>query len=671
MTPENAPSVRLTIGDHTDFTKISKKEIVMRQPELLLGGFGPGPHQLMSANTVAVDQMGNLYVVDDRQGVIKVWSLYTMTGEVSQVIDSGILKANGLKGLGEIRAIATGGPEIPTHETLLYVLDCKEGRDPECRILVRPHFHSDQWTQLAHTDFAERPHGLVVDRDGRIIVCERKGVIEVLKPDGKKRDKHFGDDGLLRLKKVKGETVKVLKAIAVDEDGAIYVADKGNGRVLKIDSKGKKVKAVFGKQGDGKRQFSGDVEGIALGRKGNLYARDESGDRFLVFDKDGDCAAAFGERGMGYGQQENADEFCIDTERRKLIIADADNYRICVHRMGPGPFLIRDFVEQQEHEGLVVQPAWVVGGEKGAAPGTQFNEPNELGFDHNGNLWCGDVYNLRIQIFDQDGNFLRTVGGPGEGEGQFVQPPPEVKKYGPEAIRLGNDGLMYAVDRGGRRVNVYDPETFAPVRTITSDKLQDPTGLDIDAAGNLYIADQAANRVHQFTTEGEFLRTIQPEFDGQSILLKTETLGIDEGRDRLFASSEDESRIEVFQLSTGEYLDLRVGERQQGAIPQPGRYVDDVEGLAVDPLNHWLLSSDEDNGRILISDLSSVDLFDQGKDFAFLGAFGRLGHLPGEFKSADGITVNPDLGLVAVADQGNYRIQVFRIADIKAELGLS
>ena len=161
------------------------------------------------------------------------------------------------------------------------------------------------------------------------------------------------------------------------------------------------------------------------------------------------------------------------------------------------------------------------------------------------------------------------------------------------------------------------------------------------------------------------------DLDGaESILAKTETLALDEGRDRLYASSEDESRVEVYELSTGTYLDEHVGERQEGVVPVDGRFVDDVEGIATDTVNDWIIMSDEDNGRFMIHDLGSEDLFDDGADFAYLASFGVLGPDPGQFSSADGVAVSPSLGLVAVADQGNYRIQVFRIADLVAQLGL-
>ncbi len=317
----------------------------------------------------------------------------------------------------------------------------------------------------------------------------------------------------------------------------------------------------------------------------------------------------------------------------------------------------------------VVQPMWVAGGEQGSARGTQFDEPNELSFDRNGNLWAGDVNNLRLQVFDAEGNFLRIVGEAGDGLGQFVDP--VSGKKGPEAIAVDGNNHVYVVDRGGAKINVYDGATFEPLREIRSDLFVDPTGLTMDSSGCVFVADQGTDQVYRFDSEGNHLGNLQElrEDAVTPVLQKTETLGIDEGRNWLFASSEDASRIEVFHYNTGAWTGNHIAEIQSGSVPEPGRVVDDVEGFAVDLVNSLLFISDEDNGRVLVHNLDSRSgLTDPETNFAFLGSFGQLGSGAGEFLSADGIAVMPEQDRLAIADQGNFRIQVFKLSDIMAAL---
>ena len=656
------------------------------QPSLQLGGFGEGPDQLGGADSVEVDHRGNVYVVDDVQRQIKVWKYHTRNGQVHEIVGSGDVEAAGLGPLGEIRGIAIDRNGRGRHgRDALYILDRDKNRDPELRILLRRAQDDDEdedehdedddededdarWSQLAFTDFQKTPNDLAIDRWGRIIVAEKKGIIEVLSPDGSAHDTNFANAGVLKVDEYGGIETDDFKAVDIDHQGNIYVSDKDVGRMLAISPEGVVVQS-FGSQGPGHDQFLEQVEGIAVDWRGNVYGRDESGDRILAFAPDGSFLAAFGERGFDPHQQENADEFTIDVRRKRFIWADNNNYRVSVHQMRHRRRVrSRIFTQYDFPEAPVVEPVWIAGGTQGSAPGNEFNEPNELGFDSNGRLWAGDVFNYRVQIFEADGTFVATVGGEGNGPCQFAVP--GSGKFGAEAIREGGAHQMFVVDRGGQKINVYDNNDLSCLRQITSPLLEDPTGLAIDSAGDLYVADQATDLIHHFTNDGTFVRTFQADADGQSILSKTETLALDEGRNRLFASSENESRVEVFELSSGTYLGEHVGERQVGVISQDGRFADDVEGIAADLTNEWLLMSDEDNGRFVIGDLSSADLFDDGENYAFLGAFGVIGNAPGEFLSADGVAVSESQGLVAIADQGNYRIQVFRVADIRAALGL-
>lgn len=658
----------VTLGDPSDHINISNQVLYMNQPSLQVGGFGSGANQLGGVDTVELDAQGNIYAVDDAQRQIKVWRYRNRQGSVASIITSADIEQAGLAPLGEIRGIATGKPQ--RHHRAggrdLYVLDRDKQRDPEFRILKRArqgrHSH---WTQLGYTDFAKTPHDLIIDRNGRIIVVEKKGRIEVLLPDGSALDASFADNGELKVDDFDGIDTDDFKAVDLDRAGNIYVSDKDVGRILKVSPDGS-VLASFGSQGPGNDQFVEQVEGLAVDWKGNVYGRDESGDRVLVFAPDGQFLASLGERGAEPHQQENADEFAIDRQRRRFVWADNNNYRVSVHNMRPGYFLSRIFTDYDFPNAPVIQPAWIAGGVQGSAAGTEFDEPNELGFDDQGRLWAGDVFNYRVQIYAADGSFIATVGGEGTGPCQFVNP--ATGKFGAEAIRSDGSNRMLVVDRGGQKINIYDTSTLACLGEITSPLFDDPTGLAIDASGNLYVADQGTDLIHQFTHSGVFVRTFQSIDGGESILKKTETLALDEARDRLYASSEDESRVEVFELSSGNYLDEHVGERQVGVVAQDGRFADDVEGVAAASGSGWLIMSDEDNGRFMIHDLNSNDLFDDGADFAFLAAFGKTGNAPGEFLSADGVAVSESQGLVAIADQGNYRIQVFRISDLIAGL---
>jgi sugar lactone lactonase YvrE len=302
----------------------------------------------------------------------------------------------------------------------------------------------------------------------------------------------------------------------------------------------------------------------------------------------------------------------------------------------------------------LLQPLWLVS----EAGQDLLQEPNELTFDPFGRLWAGDVERFVVDVFADDGTWIDTLGGEGDEDGQFLRPSDD-RKFGPESIYV-NEFQAFVVDRGGRRIHVYDTESLSWIRTITNPRLEDPTGLVIDSQENLYVADQYLNVILKLTPEGDYIQTFQTrDSSGRPILKKTETLALIEDQDLLFATSEDASTIEVFFLSTGEYANVSIGSIQTGPVPQDGRYRDDIEGIAVDINSRWLYTSDEDNGRVMVHDLDNVDaLFAPGENFGFTTDFGTRGDLPGQLRSADGIAVAAD-GRIAIADQGNHRLQVF------------
>ena len=291
----------------------------------------------------------------------------------------------------------------------------------------------------------------------------------------------------------------------------------------------------------------------------------------------------------------------------------------------------------QEYSGIVIDPLWIAGLDQAHDPAVEVDEPNELAFDLAGKLWAGDQDNLRVQVFDLNGAFVGSVGGQGTGPGQFT-PRSNGNNQGPESMRVGSDGIMYVVDRIGRRINRYDSMTLEPLESIAGDgPLVDPCALAVDSSGTIYVGDQNTNQIHIFSATGEHLGTFDVvDGFGIPILSKIETMAIDEPHDLLFATSEYEANAEAYTLSTGEYLGAQVtGPRDPGGPEiQPGRITSSIEGIGVDEINSYLFIADEVAGRIMISDIEAgSDLFDPAADYAFRGAFSSSFNFAGVYEA--------------------------------------
>ena len=76
----------------------------------------------------------------------------------------------------------------------------------------------------------------------------------------------------------------------------------------------------------------------------------------------------------------------------------------------------------------------------------QFRYPEALAIGGDGNVYVGDWFNHRIQVFDIQGRFLRKWGTEGEGDGQFDTP---------IGLAIDGDGNVYVAETGNNRVQVF------------------------------------------------------------------------------------------------------------------------------------------------------------------------------------------------------------------------
>ncbi|MEQ1911235.1 MAG: 6-bladed beta-propeller, partial [Vicinamibacterales bacterium] len=92
------------------------------------------------------------------------------------------------------------------------------------------------------------------------------------------------------------------------------------------------------------------------------------------------------------------------------------------------------------------------GGVPGAGPnGDNFNRPSDVTWDRAGNVYVADGFgtNNRIAKFTKDGDFIKTWGHTGAGQGQF---------NGIRGMVIDAAGNIYVADAGNKRIQVFDGE---------------------------------------------------------------------------------------------------------------------------------------------------------------------------------------------------------------------
>jgi len=136
---------------------------------------------------------------------------------------------------------------------------------------------------------------------------------------------------------------------------------------------------------------------------------------------------------------------------------------LCADSDGPGPHRVRISPYDPEKRIWVINETFhqiyvlsndgsellMTLGEK-LVPGddaTHFARPQDVAFLPDGRILIADgLDNHRIMIMDEDVNYLGEFGGFGDGPGQF---------NGIHALGVGPDGLIFALDRSGGRINVF------------------------------------------------------------------------------------------------------------------------------------------------------------------------------------------------------------------------
>lgn len=115
-------------------------------------------------------------------------------------------------------------------------------------------------------------------------------------------------------------------------------------------------------------------------------------------------------------------------------------------------------------------------GKVGTGNGQFGNGVFGLATSKSGNLYVADTENDRVQVFTAKGGFVDKFGTNGGGDGQFTSP---------YDVAVGPDGTVFVADYSNDRVQVFSAGGGFR-QAIGSSQ---PTGVGVDADGNLYVAD--------------------------------------------------------------------------------------------------------------------------------------------------------------------------------------
>jgi sugar lactone lactonase YvrE len=147
-----------------------------------------------------------------------------------------------------------------------------------------------------------------------------------------------------------------------------------------------------------------------------------------------------------------------------------------------------------------------------------FVRAHGLHIDRQGNLWATDVRGHVVVKMDRNGNTLLTLGAFGEA-GEWNEANGSRKLNQPNDVAIGTNGDIFVVQghtpglEGDARVLKFRGDgTFIKSwggKGTGPGQFQVAHGIDIDANGQLWVADRENQRVQIFDPDGTFIRELK------------------------------------------------------------------------------------------------------------------------------------------------------------------
>ena len=209
------------------------------------------------------------------------------------------------------------------------------------------------------------------------------------------KDLHFGE----------------VTGVAVNSKGHVFVLHRGNttgpayaaaaSQLLEFDDKGAFVREI------GHNLYAWSFgHAVRIDHHDNIWAVDKGSDMVVKFDPSGQVRMVFGRK------QEASDEETGPVKHPKPPLpAEDGRFRQVTDvawdaddNLFISDGYINSRVAKADRNGRWIK-SW---GERGDQPG-QFNTPHGIATDARGNVYVADRFNRRIQVFDGEGKFLRSL----------------------------------------------------------------------------------------------------------------------------------------------------------------------------------------------------------------------------------------------------------------------
>ncbi len=321
--------------------------------------------------------------------------------------------------------------------------------------------------------------------------------------------------------------------LTVDSAGNIYIADQLNDRIRKVSGGtintivGDGLAGYYGDNGAATSAEADEPTGVAIDSGGNLYIADYNNQVIRKVTSGGTITTVAGDNGAGAGYSgDNAAAISAQLDQPitvvldsagNMYIADTTNNRIRKVTAVDGAILstcstttggVTSFTNCPVITTLAGSDLEGYQGDGGEAIDALLDTPVGIAVDSAGNVYFSDSENHVIRKIATNG-IITTIAGDGAPTGSTNPlgdggPATHASLFYPKGITLDQQGNLYIADYTNQRIRKVLPngiiQTIAGVGLAGSygdggyanqAESNFPTGVAVDNAGNVYIADSA------------------------------------------------------------------------------------------------------------------------------------------------------------------------------------
>ena len=365
------------------------------------------------------------------------------------------------------------------------------------------------------------PYGVAVDPSGNVFVSNQSGnKISKVSPDGiigsligiLQSPGFSGDGGPAQL-----ALMNLPQGLATDKQGNLYFADRNNNRIRRLPPTASSrrwremVRLVTQGMEDSLRRLRWHPAGVAVDGSGNLFIADRFNNAVRRVDGKGIITTIAGNGAGGLnGEEGNAltlslyepNSVAVDNTGNVYVV-DTKNRRI--RMITPGGIM----------KTIAGNGQSFFSGDGGPAISADLDHPSSAKFDSAGSMYVADSHNQRIRKIAADGTISTIAGNGTAGYSGDNGNALDAALNGPSDVAVDSSGRVYIADTLNNCIRLIGANgvisTFAGNGRLgysgdngpaVMAELAQPTGIALAPNGDLIIADRNNNRVRRVDSNG-------------------------------------------------------------------------------------------------------------------------------------------------------------------------